>query len=128
MPLWVSLYFTGYVTFSLWAHIDDFRKGKINPWTIFEVIGNVCLLLPALAHWYPQLYSFFGKAMTVFFVLGVVSVMIFAYRGFKKNYPDPELSSSENIGLGIFSAMFLISITSPLIWWGWQSISKSPLS
>jgi hypothetical protein len=124
MPLWVSLYFAGYITFSLWAHVDDFRKGKVNSWVIYEIIGNVCLLLSALMHWYPQLYPIFGKATVIFFVLGLVSVIVFAYRGFKKNYPDPELSLSANIGLSLFSTILFISITSPLIWWGAQSINN----
>jgi|SRR5882762_2644899 len=124
MPTWVSLYFAAYVTYSLWAHISDFRPGKINLWAILEIVGNMCLLLPALAYWYPQLHSFFREVMSAFFALGVVSVAVFAYRGFRKNYPDHELSLPENIGLSVFSTIFLISLTSPLIWWGSQSLLK----
>ena len=124
MPIWVALYFAGYVTFSLWTHVNDFRKGKISPWAVYEVIGNVSLLLPAFTYWYPQLYSLIGKAMIPLFVFGLTSVMLFAYHGFRKNSADPELSASANIGLNLFGAILLLSVTSPLAWWGWKSISS----
>jgi hypothetical protein len=124
MPWWVSLYFTGYITFSLWAHMDDFRNGEAAPLAIFEMIGNMSLLLPALGYWCPQLYSLFGKAMIPVFVLGVLSMVVLAFRGIWKNRLDRELSLSENIGLSVFSTVLLISTTSPLIWWGGQAISS----
>jgi hypothetical protein len=122
MPLWVSIYFSVYLAFSLWAHISDFRTDQFEIWSVFEVVGNMCLLLPALAYWYPALRSTIADAVGIFFVFGVASLIIFIYRGFKKHFPDPDLSLSANIGLSILSNVLVIFVTSPLIWWGGQAV------
>jgi hypothetical protein len=127
VPVWVSIYFSGYLAFSLWTHSSDFREGKIDTWAIFEAIGNICLLVPALAFWFPSLQLLLGKSVSLFFVIGVLAVAVFSYRGFRKNYPDPNLSMSENIGLSVFSTIFFILITSPLIWWGSQILVNRPI-
>lgn len=119
MPMWVLLYFTGYVAFSILAHLDDLCRREINLWTVFEAVGNSLLLLPALAYWYPDLHSVFGTTMVASsFFFGVVSLMAFAYRGVRKNLLDRDLSLAENIGLSAFSTILLIAVSSPLIWWG----------
>lgn len=124
MPLWVLVYISGYVTFSLWAHLSDYRGKKINNWAIFEIVGNVCLLAPALVYWYPALYSFTGEVIVVPFIFGLISVAVFAIRGSQRNFHDPELSLSQRIGFSLLSTALLFAITAPLIWWGSEVIWK----
>jgi len=121
IPLWVPIYFTGYITFCLWSYVSDLRTNKVDTWLVFEITGNVCLLLPALAYWYSQLSFFIGEMKGALFVIGFLSNIIFVYRGYKKHFPDSKLSSAENAGLGLFSTALIIVVVFPLVWWGIQS-------
>jgi hypothetical protein len=125
MPAWVLIYFVGYITFCLWSYISDLRTGKFDIWLIFDVSGSVCLLLSAIAYWYPQIYFFIEKVRWLLFIFGFSSNVIFAYRGFKKHFPDKKLSRIENIALGLFSTILIIILVSPLIWWGIKVIGGS---
>ena len=124
MPLWVMLYFTVYVGFSIWAHISEFQKEKISAHAILEPVGDVCLLLPALSYWYPQFNLIFGSAIVAFFAVGLASFVYSIFRGFRKHYPDIQLSLSENIGLSTFSTVSIILVASPLIFWGGESVKN----
>lgn len=125
MRTWVSVYFAVYLTFSLWAHIDDFHKAPTYKYSAFvELLGNVCLLLPALAYWYPEIQSAFVGTLPIIFGGGVFSLICTLFRGFKKNFPDPKLSLAANVGLSIVSSMLVIAVTSPLLWWGGRLILK----
>lgn len=122
IPFWVPAYFAGYITFCLWSYVSDLRAKKIDIWLISDILGTVFLLLPAIAYWYPPLSVFLGGIKSTLFVFGFVANIVFAYRGYKKHFPDSKLSSAENTGLGLFSTALIITVVSPLVWWGIQSL------
>jgi hypothetical protein len=88
-----------------------------------ELASDLCLLVPALAHWNVQLYSVVGMGSLPLFVLGVAGFLLFGVRALKKEFPDAELSTRENIGVGLFATAVALAIGSPLIWWGGQSVA-----
>lgn len=124
MSFWVQIYFSGYIVFSVWAHLEELRHGDLTHWTVLEIVGNLGLLLAALAFWYPQIYLFLGKAAVPFYIVGVLSVAAFAYKGIRGNQSDPELTSSEKTSLSFFSTALLVSTVAPLFWWGAQVVSN----
>lgn len=124
MPLWVSLYLAGYVTYSIWAHVDDFKKIGVSFWVVFEVVGNVCLFLPAFAWWHPQAYFIFGRFIIFIFAIGLISMVVFVCKGVRSNSSDPDLSLFESVVLSSFGAALLLLVVSPLVWWGWQGICE----
>ena len=124
MRSWILFYLAGYSAYSIWAHISDFQKSMVSRWSVVELIGNLFVMIPALAYWYPQITSFFGQTLVLIFIFGVLSLLTVAGRATIKNFRDIELPLSAKWSLSIFSTMLLTLVVSPLLWWGSQNISK----
>ena len=120
IPIWVLLYFTVYIAFSIWAHKDDLDQYRPTVWGIVELIGNVCLVISALSYWFNSLREITREYHAFLYILGVLLLCIFAIKSIIATLRDITLSPVRRALFAICGAAILFGANMPLLWFGYQ--------
>ncbi len=120
MTWWSSLYFALYVTFCLWSVTDDPKQKTEPSWhVVLEIVGDICVLLVALAYWVPSVRFASSAFLLEIYVLGLAVTAVQIVRSFWKNVvTDQKLPKSGKVFVGIAGSALVAIVTGPALVWG----------
>lgn len=123
MPNWVAAYFALYGAFVLWAHSEDFQVHRgLTIVGLTELGGNLALLLVALSLWLPTLRGLSPSLLRPLYVAGCALFVAHGVRAGRKATRGLDLSTRGKLLVAASGSAFGVSVTAPLIYWGWQAI------
>ena len=78
------------------------------------------MVIAALGFWFAPVREFLGNITMPIFVAGLAWFVVAGVREFKEHYPDSELPLFFNIAAILSSLLFLVLVSGPLLYWGFQ--------
>src|SRR4051812_16741625 len=93
-PAWVILYLASTVGMSAWMRRAEFRQGgRAAAIALLDVLGNVSLVIPALAYWDADIAASAGDAV-LWALLGFGLLALFGFTGYdtRKILRNPRLA------------------------------------
>jgi len=122
MPFWVILYVAGSVAVSAWSHRHDLRRRDAA--TLFagaELLGSVCLTIPALGYWNAGIAAWAGRApLRILLASGIALVLAYLVASTRKTWCNPWLPRRQRrIAIALALAMALLG-NGLDAWWGAQ--------
>lgn len=124
MPLSVIIYFSFFITFALWAHLDDIRTGKEKKAVALEAAGTTSLIVAASSYW---IRDFPVKSVTfiaLMFLFGLCMMLRGIYLAYKDSRSDTDLGRRQDLILSLCGLLLAVLVASPLILWSMQSVTK----
>jgi hypothetical protein len=123
MPWWASLYLAGYVAFTAWSIASDIRTKENSRWFVAaQILGDLCLVIAALAFWDPELRALLRPLLIPLFSAGL-AVLIVQMATAVRRYvvADPELSFHGKLVVGAAGTSLMAVISAPLVYWGFSA-------
>lgn len=115
-----------YIAFCWWSHGDELQNIRaVSLSTFAELGGEIALLITALSYWFPLLRELPTLLLLALYVAGCASFFTHAVVSGRKSINDPSLSSRGKLFILVSGAALGVAITSPLLYWGWQSVLRS---
>lgn len=129
MPGWSALYLAGDVALSAWLLRRDFRRrGRAAFVATVELLGSVCLALPALAY----IDADFGgrlddTALRCLFGAGVAALAGFGWRDVRASLADPRRAWLPPRRRWLLTALgpgLMLAAALPEVWWGGLALAR----
>jgi hypothetical protein len=131
MPGWSALYLAGDVALSAWMLRHDFRRrGRAAAIATAELLGSVCLALPALAYLdtdYAALLN--DAALWCLFALGLLALGGSSWRDILASLADPRTAWLPPRRRWLFTALgpgMMLAAAVPEVWWGGLALAHAP--
>lgn len=129
MPLWSALYLAGDVALSAWMLRHDFRRrGRAAGVATIELLGSVCLALPALAYLDEDFGALLdGRALWCLFALGVAALALFGWRDVRASLADPHRAWLPPRRRWLLTALgpgLMLAAALPEVWWGSLALTR----
>jgi hypothetical protein len=123
MPGWSALYLAGDVALSAWMLRHDFRRrGRAAFVATMELLGSVCLALPAFAYLDKDVAALFDDAaLWSLFVVGLAALACFGWRDVRKSLADPRTAWLPPRRRWLVTALgpgMMLAASVPEVWWG----------
>jgi hypothetical protein len=123
MPGWSALYLAGDVALSAWMLRHDFRRrGRAALIATAELLGSVCLALPAFAYLDKDVAALFvDAALWSLFVVGLVALACFGWRDVRTSLADPRTAWLPPRRRWLIMALgpgMMLAASVPEVWWG----------
>ena len=123
MPAWSALYLAGDVALSAWMLRHDFRRrGRAAVIATAELLGSVCLALPAFAYLDKDVAALFDDAaLWSLFVVGLAALACFGWRDVRKSLADPRTAWLPPRRRWLITALgpgMMLAASIPEVWWG----------
>ena len=122
MPFWVILYVVGSVAVSAWSHRHDLRRRDAA--AVFagaELLGSVCLTIPALGYWNTAIAAWAGPApLRILLASGIALVLVYLAASTWKTWRNPWLTRRQRrimVALAVATALLGNGLDA---WWGAQ--------
>lgn len=123
MPGWSALYLAGDVALSAWMLRHDFRRrGRAALIATAELLGSVCLALPAFAYLDQDVAALFDDAaLWSLFVVGLAALACFGWRDVRASLADPRTEWLPPRRRWLVTALgpgMMLAASVPEVWWG----------
>lgn len=123
MPGWSALYLAADVALSAWMLRHDFRRrGRAALIATAELLGSVCLALPAFAYLDKDVAALFDDAaLWTLFVVGLAALACFGWRDVRKSLADPRTAWLPPRRRWLVTALgpgMMLAASIPEVWWG----------
>ena len=130
MPGWSALYLAGDVALSAWMLRHDFRRrGRAALIATAELLGSVCLALPAFAYLDKDVAALFDDAaLWSLFVVGLVALACFGWRDVRKSLADPRTAWLPPRRRWLITALgpgMMLAASIPEVWWGGLALAHA---
>ena len=124
---WCILYLVAYVGVLAWTRRADFhRRATAVPATL-DVLGGVCLSVPALAWLDEGIAAYCSDALLrVTFVIGVVSLAWFTRHDVKKAAANAQLAPRLRRRFAFVTLAAALVGAGPDVWWGALALAHAP--
>jgi hypothetical protein len=129
MPGWTALYLAGDVALSAWMLRHDFRRrGRSAAVATAELLGSVCLALPALAYLDTDFAALLGDAARwSLFALGLLALGCFGWRDIRASLADPRTAWLPPRRRWLITALgpgLMLAAALPEVWWGGLALAR----
>jgi len=130
MPGWSALYLAGDVALSAWMLRHDFRRrGRAAFVATMELLGSVCLALPAFAYLDKDVAALFDDAaLWSLFVVGLAALARFGWRDVRKSLADPRTAWLPPRRRWLVTALgpgMMLAASVPEVWWGGLALAHA---
>jgi hypothetical protein len=130
MPAWSALYLAGDVALSAWMLRHDFRRrGRAALVATAELLGSVCLALPAFAYLDKDVAALFDDAaLWSLFVVGLAALACFGWRDVRKSLTDPRTMWLPPRRRWLVTALgpgMMLAASVPEVWWGGLALAHA---
>jgi hypothetical protein len=130
MPAWSALYLAGDVALSAWMLRHDFRRrGRAALIATVELLGSVCLALPAFAYLDKDVAALFDDAaLWTLFVAGLVALACFGWRDVRASLADPRTAWLPPRRRWLITALgpgTMLAASIPEVWWGGLALAHA---
>ncbi len=131
MPAWSALYLAGDVALSAWMLRHDFRRrGRAAIIAAAELLGSVCLALPALAYLDEDFAALLNEsALWTLFALGMAALVRFGWRDIRASLRDPRTAWLPPRRRWLLTALgpgMMLAAALPEVWWGGLALAHVP--
>jgi hypothetical protein len=131
MPNWNALYLVGDVALSAWLLRRDFRRrGRAAAVATVELLGGVCLALPALAYLDTAFAALLDDAaLWSLFVAGLAALACFGWRDVRASLADPRTTWLPPRRRWLVTALgpgMMLAAAIPEVWWGGLALAHVP--
>lgn len=131
MPSWNALYLVGDVALSAWLLRRDFRRrGRAAVVATVELLGGVCLALPALAYLDTSFAALLDDAaLWSLFVAGLAALTCFGWRDIRASLADPRTAWLPPRRRWLVTALgpgMMLAAAIPEVWWGGLALAHVP--
>jgi hypothetical protein len=129
MPGWTALYLAGDVALSAWMLRRDFRRrGRAAVVATAELLGSVCLALPALAYLDTDFAALLDDAARwSLFTLGLLALGCFGWRDVRASLADPRTAWLPPRRRWLVTALgpgMMLAAALPEVWWGGLALAR----
>ncbi|KQV52267.1 hypothetical protein [Massilia sp. Root335] len=129
MPGWTALYLAGDVALSAWMLRRDFRRrGRSAAIATAELLGSVCLALPALAYLDTDFAALLDDAARwSLFTLGLLALGCFGWRDVRASLADPRTAWLPPRRRWLITALgpgMMLAAALPEVWWGGLALAR----
>ena len=125
MPLSTSIYFSAFIAYCVWSHVDDFKKRKEPLWyAIAEAVSSTFLIVSALSYWLPSV-PISSTLLLVMFSFGCAVTFGQMLISCRNSITDPELPPQGKWFIALSGSILGIIIHAPLLFWGFKSTVAS---
>lgn len=129
MPGWSILYLAGDVALSAWMLRHDFRRcGRAACVATIELLGSVCLALPALAYLDETFAALLDDtALGCLFAAGVAALATFGWRDVRASLLDPRRAWLPPRRRWLLTALgpgLMLAAALPEVWWGGLALTR----
>ena len=123
MPAWSALYLAGDVALSAWMLRHDFRRrGRAALIATAELLGSVCLALPAFAYLDKDVAALLDDAaLRSLFMAGLAALACFGWRDVRASLADPRTAWLPPRRRWLITALgpgMMLAASVPEVWWG----------
>jgi hypothetical protein len=119
MLSWAILYMAGPICLSAWIHRHEFRQFASAVKAGLELLGDVCLALPALAYWDRDVAGWFGRMpLLVLLALGSLALLLFGVAGIRTALADWRLPPRRRWLIAALGSGLPMLAALPEVWWG----------
>jgi hypothetical protein len=129
MPGWSALYLAGDVALSAWMLRQDFRRrGRAAVIATAELLGSVCLALPALAYLDTDFAALLDDAaLWCLFAVGVATLACTSWRDIRASLADPRTAWQPPRRRWLLTALgpgLMLAAALPEVWWGGLALAR----
>ncbi len=127
MPSWALLYVAGPICLSAWMHRHEFRAVASALKAALELLGDLCLALPALAYWDRGVAGWFERGpLMVLLALGSLALLVFGGAGIRTALADPRLPPRRRWLVAALGSGLPMLAALPEVWWGLIAVRVVP--
>ena len=125
MPSWAVLYVAGPICLSAWMHRHEFRAVASALKAALELLGDLCLALPALAYWDRGVAGWFERGpLMVLLALGGLALLVFGWAGIRAALADARLPPRRRWLVAALGSGLPMLAAMPEVWWGWIAVHR----
>jgi hypothetical protein len=124
-PAWVIFYLASTVGMTAWMRRAEFRQGgRAAAVAWLDVLGNVSLVIPALAYWDADIAARIADP-ALWTLLGCGLLALFGFTGYdtRKILRNPGLMPRQRRIFAAISAAALLLPAAPEVWWGGSALA-----
>jgi hypothetical protein len=124
-PAWVAVYLASTVGMTAWMRRAEFRQGgRGAAIASLDVLGNVSLVIPALAYWDPEIAARIADpALRIFLAFGLLALFGFTGYDTRKIFRDPRLMPRQRRIFAAIAAAAVLLPSAPEVWWGGSALA-----
>jgi hypothetical protein len=123
---WPIFYLGGYVALLAWTRRADFKRRATLPHAAFDVVGGICLSVPALAWMDERVARLCGDPLLrLFFAGGLIALAYFTWDACRKAHAHPLLPEGRRRILAGITLAAAVLGAGPDIWWGMLALSHA---
>jgi len=127
MPSWALLYVAGPICLSAWLHRHQFRALASALKAGLELLGDLCLALPALAYWDRGVAGWFDRGpLMVLLALGSLALLVFGWAGIRSALADGRLPPRRRWLVAALGSGLPMLAAVPEVWWGLIAVHVVP--
>jgi hypothetical protein len=131
VPGWTALYLAGDVALSAWMLRHGFRRrGRAALVATAELLGSVCLALPALAYLDTGFAALLNDAaLWCLFAPGLLALGCFGWRDIRTSLADPRTAWLPPRRRWLLTALgpgMMLAAAVPEVWWGGLALAHVP--
>jgi len=124
---WSILYLVGYVAVLVWTRRADWRDPAKAVPAALDVLGGVCLSVPALAWLDTGVAAWCGDALLrVTFVIGVASLAWFTRHDVRRAGANAQLAPRMRRRFAWITLAAALVGAGPDVWWGALALAHAP--
>jgi hypothetical protein len=124
-PAWVAVYLAGTVGMTAWMRRAEFRQGgRAAAVASLDVLGNVSLVIPALAYWDADIAARISDP-ALWALLGFGLLALFGFTGYdtRKILHNPRLMARQRRILAAIAVASALLPAAPEVWWGGSALA-----
>ena len=124
-PAWVAFYLVSTVGMTAWMRRAEFRQGgRGAAIALLDVLGNVSLVIPALAYWDVDIAASVSDP-ALWTLLGFGLLALFGFTGYdmRKILRNPRLMPRQRRILAAIAAAAVLLPSAPEVWWGGSALA-----
>jgi hypothetical protein len=124
-PAWVMLYVASTVGMTAWMRRAEFRQGgRLAVIALLDVLGNVSLVIPALAYWDADIAANVSDpALWALLAFGLLGLFGFAGYDTRKILRNPRLTQRQRRTFAAFAAAAVLLPSALEVWWGGSALA-----
>ena len=127
MSSWIILYVAGPICLSAWLHRHEFGRFASAFKAGLELLGDLCLALPALAYWDRGVAGWFDRTpLMVLLALGSLALLVFGWAGIRSALADGRLPPRRRWLVAALGSGLPMLAAVPEVWWGLIAVHVVP--
>lgn len=103
------IYLSVYTVFAVWSFFEDFKK-NLTILLLIELIGNLFLIIAALAYWSVTIRSFLNYGWRFVYFIGVALLIFFLIKKLRFDF-----EKKDYLYFDVMGALFVILACAPLL-------------